>query len=111
MAEIKWNDEQKAAIDARNKSIAVSAAAGSGKTAGLVERIIRKICDSKNPVKVENLLVVTFTKAAANEMRERLYKALEKRIAETRMTAGFSVNARFYLWQTLKIWTSFSTLW
>ena len=83
MAEIKWNDEQKAAIDARNKSIAVSAAAGSGKTAVLVERIIRKICDSKNPVKVENLLVVTFTKAAANEMRERLYKALEKRIAET----------------------------
>lgn len=74
---VKWTDKQKNVIDTRGRNILVSAAAGSGKTAVLVERIIRKILDKDNPVDVDKLLVVTFTKAAAAEMRERVLEALE----------------------------------
>ncbi|HAQ28580.1 MAG TPA: helicase-exonuclease AddAB subunit AddA [Ruminococcaceae bacterium] len=69
---IKWTAAQENAIDSRNGSVLVSAAAGSGKTAVLVERVIRRICDEKNPCPVDSLLVVTFTKAAAAEMKERI---------------------------------------
>jgi len=68
----RWTDEQLKAIDERNKDILVSAAAGSGKTAVLVERIIKIITDKENPVDIDRLLVLTFTKAAASEMRERI---------------------------------------
>ena len=75
---MKWTKEQQKVIDLRNRNILVSAAAGSGKTAVLVERIIKKITDETNPVDIDRLLVVTFTKAAAAEMKERIGNAIEK---------------------------------
>lgn len=79
---VTWTKEQKKVIDERGRNILVSAAAGSGKTAVLVERIIQKITDKKNPVDIDRLLVVTFTHAAAAEMKERIGAALDKRMAE-----------------------------
>jgi ATP-dependent helicase/nuclease subunit A len=73
-----WTTEQRQAIEARNQDILVAAAAGSGKTAVLVERIIRRITDAKDPVNVDELLIATFTKAAAAEMKDRIRDALEK---------------------------------
>lgn len=72
-----WTEEQQRAIEERGKDILVAAAAGSGKTAVLVERIIRMITNTDNPMNIDELLVVTFTKAAAAEMRERIREALE----------------------------------
>ncbi len=77
---MKWTNEQQQVIDLRNRNILVSAAAGSGKTAVLVERIIQKITDKQHPVDIDKLLVVTFTKAAAAEMRERIGDAIETRL-------------------------------
>lgn len=77
-----WTPEQQQVIRLRDRNILVSAAAGSGKTAVLVERIIQKILDPIRPVDVDRLLVVTFTRAAAAEMRERIGNALEARLAE-----------------------------
>ena len=79
---MKWTSEQQNVIDFRNRNILVSAAAGSGKTAVLVERIIKTITDKEHPVDVDKLLVVTFTNAAAAEMRERIGNAIEKRMEE-----------------------------
>lgn len=79
---MKWTDDQQKVIDARNKNILVSAAAGSGKTAVLVERIITMITDEKKPVSISNLLVVTFTNAAAAQMKERIIAAIEKKLLE-----------------------------
>ena len=76
MSKPKWTEEQKAAIMLQGELL-VAAAAGSGKTAVLVERLIHRIKNSENPVDVDRFLVVTFTKAAANEMRERIGKALD----------------------------------
>ena len=76
-----WTAEQLAAIETTDCNILVSAAAGSGKTAVLVERIIRLLCHKEDPVDIDRLLVVTFTEAAAAEMRERIADALEKEIA------------------------------
>ena len=64
MAERKWTDEQLSAIKARGKTLLVSAAAGSGKTATLTERIIRRLLDKESPVTVDSLLIVTYTNAA-----------------------------------------------
>ncbi|WP_223592897.1 helicase-exonuclease AddAB subunit AddA [Neobacillus bataviensis] len=75
---VTWTDDQWKAIMARDKDILVAAAAGSGKTAVLVERIIRKILSEDNPIDVDELLVVTFTNASAAEMRHRIGEALEK---------------------------------
>lgn len=72
----KWTEEQKQAITTRGSNLLVAAAAGSGKTAVLVERIINLITDEENPVDIDRLLVVTFTNAAASEMRERIAEAL-----------------------------------
>lgn len=74
----RWTEEQKSVIDNRGSDLLVAAAAGSGKTAVLIERIIQLILDEKNPVDIDRLLVVTFTKAAASEMRERVGVAIEK---------------------------------
>lgn len=79
---MSWTKEQQKVIDLRDSDILVSAAAGSGKTAVLVERIIQKITDEQHPVDVDRLLVVTFTKAAAGEMKERISGALEKKVQE-----------------------------
>ncbi len=73
-----WSEEQRKVIETRNADILVSAAAGSGKTAVLVERIARLICDEG--VSLDELIVMTFTKAAAQEMRERVDKALHERL-------------------------------
>ncbi|WP_312475569.1 helicase-exonuclease AddAB subunit AddA [Neobacillus sp.] len=77
---VTWTDDQWKAIQARDKDILVAAAAGSGKTAVLVERIIRKILANEDPIDVDELLVVTFTNASAAEMRHRIGEALEKAI-------------------------------
>ena len=76
-----WTEEQQQVIDLRDRSLLVSAAAGSGKTAVLVERIIKKITDESRPVDIDQLLVVTFTKAAASEMRERIMAAVDDRLS------------------------------
>ncbi|MES9673763.1 UvrD-helicase domain-containing protein, partial [Bacillus pseudomycoides] len=74
----QWTDDQWKAVVRDGRDILVAAAAGSGKTAVLVERIIRKIINAENPVDVDRLLVVTFTNAAAQEMKNRIGEALEK---------------------------------
>jgi ATP-dependent helicase/nuclease subunit A len=73
-----WTDEQWNAISLKGDDMLVAAAAGSGKTAVLVERIIRRVCDEQDPIDVDQLLVATFTNAAAAEMRDRIREALEK---------------------------------
>ena len=75
---VSWTTEQQQVIDLRDRNILVSAAAGSGKTAVLVERILKRLTDPVCPVDVDHLLVVTFTKAAAAEMKERIRESLEK---------------------------------
>ena len=79
---VNWTKEQQKVIDLRNRNILVSAAAGSGKTAVLVERIIKMLTDEENPVDVDRLLIVTFTEAAASEMKERILNAIEKALEE-----------------------------
>ncbi len=79
---MNWTKEQQKVIDLRNRNILVSAAAGSGKTAVLVERIIKMVTDKEHPVDIDHLLIVTFTSAAAGEMRERIGNAIEKRLLE-----------------------------
>lgn len=81
-ANSQWTDEQWQAITAKGCDILIAAAAGSGKTAVLVERIIQKIIDPDHPVDVDQLLIVTFTNAAASEMRARIGKAIEKALLE-----------------------------
>ena len=79
---MQFTPEQQKVIEVRDRNILVSAAAGSGKTAVLVERILKLILDEKNPVDIDRLLIVTFTNAAASEMRERIGAAIEKRLQE-----------------------------
>ena len=74
--EMKWTEQQQQVIRLDNRNLLVSAAAGSGKTAVLVERIIRKITDKNHPLDIDRLLIVTFTNAAAAQMRERIGAAL-----------------------------------
>lgn len=76
----QWTDDQWKAIAASGRDILVAAAAGSGKTAVLVERIIRKIISPDNPIDVDRLLVVTFTNASAQEMKNRVGEALDKEL-------------------------------
>lgn len=77
-----FTENQLKAIELRNRNILVSAAAGSGKTSVLVERIIRRICDEKPTVDVDKLLIMTFTNAAASEMKVRIRDAIEDRLDE-----------------------------
>ena len=83
MGETKWTNEQAQAIKTRNCNLLVAAAAGSGKTAVLVERIIKIITNEENPVDIDKLLVVTFTSAAAAEMRERIAAAISKELEKS----------------------------
>ena len=80
--DVKWTSEQQKVIDLRERNILVSAAAGSGKTAVLVERIIRMLTDPEKPADVDRLLIVTFTEAAAAEMKERIRGAIEQALEE-----------------------------
>lgn len=77
---MKFTPEQQRVIELHNSNILVSAAAGSGKTAVLVERIIRMICDGEHPADIDRLLIVTFTNAAAAEMRERIAAGIAVRL-------------------------------
>ena len=79
---MEWTTEQQQVIDLRNRNILVSAAAGSGKTAVLVERIIARLTKDVDPIDVDELLIVTFTEAAASEMKERVLLAIEKKLSE-----------------------------
>ena len=77
-----WTENQKLAIDSRDGSILVSAAAGSGKTAALVERVIRRITEGDNPTPIDRLLVVTYTKAATAELKMRIGQKLQELMAK-----------------------------
>ena len=79
---MKWTEKQQQVIDSRNRNLLVSAAAGSGKTAVLVERIISMISEGPSPLNIDQLLVMTFTNAAASEMRERIGGAVDKKLKE-----------------------------
>ena len=79
---VKWTEEQQQVIDLRDHNILVSAAAGSAKTAVLVERIIARLTRDANPVDVDHMLIVTYTEAAAAEMKERIGAAIEKELEE-----------------------------
>lgn len=80
MGKVKFTEDQQKVIDLRNCNVLVSAAAGSGKTAVLVERILEKISSREHLVDIDHLLIVTFTDAAAGEMRERISRAIEERL-------------------------------
>ena len=79
---VTFTKEQQQVINLRNRNILVSAAAGSGKTAVLVERIITRLTKDASPLNVDQLLIVTFTEAAASEMKERIHNAIEKALEE-----------------------------
>lgn len=79
---MNWTSDQKKIIDAGNSNLLVSAAAGSGKTAVLVERIIQMVSDRENPIDIDQLLVVTFTKAAAAQMKDKIAAAMERLLLE-----------------------------
>ena len=80
MSNVQWTPEQKNALNSTLSPLLVSAAAGSGKTAVLIERVLRRVCDEGQPVDITKFLLVTFTNAAAAEMREKLGKALYERL-------------------------------
>ena len=77
-----WSEQQLAAINTANKNLLVAAAAGSGKTSVLVERIIQKILNEDEKLNIDQVLVLTFTNAAATEMRERIAGAITKALTE-----------------------------
>ena len=79
---VTFTPEQQRVIDLQGCNILVSAAAGSGKTAVLVERIVKKVCDETKPVDIDRLLIVTFTNAAAAEMRERIAAGIAAMLEE-----------------------------
>lgn len=79
---VEFTPEQQSAIDSRGGALIVAAAAGSGKTAVLVERVIRRVTDVENPADIDSLLIVTFTNAAAGEMRERVAASLLRQLAQ-----------------------------
>jgi ATP-dependent helicase/nuclease subunit A len=86
MAENKkpvWTSSQKEAIELRGKNLLVSAAAGSGKTATLTERIIRSLTNTENPADISKMLVVTFTRAAASELRMKISRALAQALCSS----------------------------
>src|SRR3954468_4996504 len=85
----RWTDEQWGGISTTGRNLLVSAAAGSGKTAVLAERCAYLVCDAPQPCDVDELLVVTFTEAAAVEMKTRITAALRDRAA-----AGTSARAQ-----------------
>ena len=77
-----WTPAQTAAMNTRGKTLLVSAAAGSGKTATLTERIIRRITDKESPADIAQMLIVTFTRSAAAELRARIFAALSDALAD-----------------------------
>lgn len=94
MSQMTWTDAQKEAITARGGNILLSAAAGSGKTAVLAERILRRVTDRKDPAGINELLVLTFTRAAAAEMRTRIGKALSAALEEAARARNAAPTAK-----------------
>ncbi len=90
---MQWTVEQEKVIRSRNRNLLVSAAAGSGKTAVLVERIVRMVTEGEEPVDLDRLLIMTFTNAAAAEMRERIGKAIRGRLAEDKENKRLRLQA------------------
>lgn len=80
---VKWTDDQRKAIETSGGSLLVSAAAGSGKTAVLVERVMRRLLDEREPRDIDEFLIVTYTNAASREMRFKFAQAIEDRLNET----------------------------
>ena len=80
--EVQYTPSQQRVIDLRDCNILVSAAAGSGKTAVLVERIIRRVLDERHPIDIDRILVLTYTNAAAGEMKERIRQAIMKELTK-----------------------------
>ncbi len=78
----QWTAAQSTAINTKNKTLLVSAAAGSGKTATLTERIIRSLTDPTEPADISKMLIVTFTRAAADELKSRIFSALSEALAK-----------------------------
>ncbi|MEI3612850.1 helicase-exonuclease AddAB subunit AddA [Pseudogracilibacillus sp. SO30301A] len=107
---VAWTKEQQEAIDRSGSDILVAAAAGSGKTAVLVERIIKKLTNQDDPLNIDEILVATFTNAAAEEMRSRIGKALEEAI--TKDPTSYHLKKQLSLLQRASISTlhSFCTL-
>ena len=94
MSETKWTSAQRAAIDDRGGALLVSAAAGSGKTAVLTERAVRLITDPEHPVDADRLLIVTFTNAAAAELRARIGQALLRRSQAERAASCIRISCQ-----------------
>ena len=90
-----WTPSQRDAIEARGGTLLVSAAAGSGKTAVLVQRVMERLTDEQHPTDADRLLVVTFTKAAAAEMRDRIAAQFPVCWKRTHIMFAYSAN-RFY---------------
>ena len=90
---VNWTREQMQVIESRGSNLLVSAAAGSGKTAVLVERIIRMVTEGEQPLDIDRLLVMTFTNAAAAEMRERIGAAIEKKLEERPLDEHLQMQA------------------
>ena len=103
MAETRWTDEQLSAINTRDKTLLVSAAAGSGKTATLTERIIHSLTDPTSPMNIDSILIVTFTKAAAGELRAKISRALSKAVEEN--PENEHLKKQLYLLPSAKIRT------
>ncbi len=103
MGERRWTEEQLSAINTRDKTLLVSAAAGSGKTATLTERIIRQLTDSENPIGIDSLLVVTFTNAAAAELRAKISRALAEAVEKS--PENKTLRDQLYLLPSAKIRT------
>ena len=103
MADTRWTDEQLSAIETRDKTLLVSAAAGSGKTATLTERIIRSLLDETSPMNIDSMLVVTFTNAAASELRAKISRALTAAVEKN--PENKHLSRQLYLLPSAKIRT------
>lgn len=109
MSEVKWTSDQLNAITARDGTLLVSAAAGSGKTAVLVQRVIKHLTDPEKPVDANRLLIVTFTRAATSEMRSRLAAELNRAIAENPEDRNLERQKRLLPFATISTIDAFSS--
>ena len=82
MAEVNLTPSQQAIVDYRGGAMLVSAAAGSGKTMVLVQRLLARVCDPVHPCNVDDFLIITYTKKAASELRAKIMEALSRRLAQ-----------------------------
>ena len=96
-----WTNQQEMAINARNCSVIVSAAAGSGKTAVLVERIVQLLMDTENPIRADRMVISTFTNDAASELRQRLNLRLMNEINNNPNNNHFQYQRFFQMLRNL----------